>query len=286
MDKNGNLLIRDIIQCKGCGSIETYEITAQAQLGFTAELLRLAAVREIQPEKALDFFDTPLKLIQRVHMKTLDRKAKNISEAYHLIKGEIEKHPSDADLQRRMGNLLRNGGRPDLALPYYLEALRLNPNDAESCYCIADILIEQKQYKEAISYLARLVPLCRESKMDDDLRRDMFAALLDQAYIVEKETGHKVEVFRLAKPEETEQAKEPLAIAVQSFDLSNQEDFEWLYYTFRHGQAPQQPVKPGITLKTTRANEVKQTPIIRKKIGRNDPCPCGSGKKYKKCCGR
>jgi len=23
----------------------------------------------------------------------------------------------------------------------------------------------------------------------------------------------------------------------------------------------------------------------RKKIGRNDPCPCGSGKKYKKCCG-
>lgn len=26
---------------------------------------------------------------------------------------------------------------------------------------------------------------------------------------------------------------------------------------------------------------------IRKiKVGRNDPCPCGSGKKYKKCCGR
>ena len=24
--------------------------------------------------------------------------------------------------------------------------------------------------------------------------------------------------------------------------------------------------------------------LQRKKIGRNDPCPCGSGKKYKKCC--
>ena len=24
----------------------------------------------------------------------------------------------------------------------------------------------------------------------------------------------------------------------------------------------------------------------KKKMGRNDPCPCGSGKKYKKCCGR
>ena len=23
-----------------------------------------------------------------------------------------------------------------------------------------------------------------------------------------------------------------------------------------------------------------------KQVGRNDPCPCGSGKKYKKCCGK
>ena len=27
-------------------------------------------------------------------------------------------------------------------------------------------------------------------------------------------------------------------------------------------------------------------PAVRAKIGRNDPCPCGSGFKYKKCCGR
>ena len=28
------------------------------------------------------------------------------------------------------------------------------------------------------------------------------------------------------------------------------------------------------------------TVVKGKKIGRNDPCPCGSGKKYKKCCGK
>jgi uncharacterized protein len=28
------------------------------------------------------------------------------------------------------------------------------------------------------------------------------------------------------------------------------------------------------------------TVIVGKKVGRNDPCPCGSGKKYKYCCGR
>lgn len=34
--------------------------------------------------------------------------------------------------------------------------------------------------------------------------------------------------------------------------------------------------------------EQKASGTIRreKKIGRNDPCPCGSGKKYKKCCGK
>ncbi len=29
----------------------------------------------------------------------------------------------------------------------------------------------------------------------------------------------------------------------------------------------------------------KPTPVRRVKIGRNDPCPCGSGRKYKLCCG-
>lgn len=33
---------------------------------------------------------------------------------------------------------------------------------------------------------------------------------------------------------------------------------------------------------------VKAMTVVREgaKIGRNDPCPCGSGKKFKKCCGR
>ncbi len=32
-------------------------------------------------------------------------------------------------------------------------------------------------------------------------------------------------------------------------------------------------------------NKSKQV-IVGEKVGRNDPCPCGSGKKYKKCCGK
>jgi len=39
-------------------------------------------------------------------------------------------------------------------------------------------------------------------------------------------------------------------------------------------QAPQGEVK------------VKQIRLEGPKVGRNDPCPCGSGKKYKRCCGK
>ncbi len=43
-------------------------------------------------------------------------------------------------------------------------------------------------------------------------------------------------------------------------------------------QAAQQPQGEAQVTKTIK--------LEKPKVGRNDPCPCGSGKKYKKCCGR
>ena len=44
------------------------------------------------------------------------------------------------------------------------------------------------------------------------------------------------------------------------------------------------PVAPN----NSNASDSKPEPIVNKgpKVGRNDPCPCGSGKKYKNCCGK
>lgn len=49
---------------------------------------------------------------------------------------------------------------------------------------------------------------------------------------------------------------------------------------------------PGVPLPMPRVepaatrHDPPQPYIREKKVGRNDPCPCGSGKKYKKCCGK
>ena len=60
---------------------------------------------------------------------------------------------------------------------------------------------------------------------------------------------------------------------------------EQLAEQHRRRQAPPADMRFSAPFKS--AQRQKPQTIVRKgeKVGRNDPCPCGSGKKYKKCCG-
>jgi len=59
---------------------------------------------------------------------------------------------------------------------------------------------------------------------------------------------------------------------------------------FLYRLKPEREVKRERVAKETSTNydeSVKKTPIRKEKeVGRNEPCPCGSGKKYKHCCGK
>ncbi|ASW44381.1 SEC-C metal-binding domain-containing protein [Clostridium isatidis] len=71
-------------------------------------------------------------------------------------------------------------------------------------------------------------------------------------------------------------------------------DLEKLYYNMLDAKAEYLYTLPqwdGIFSPEKRKEIQKQykaSVVVRNenKIGRNDPCPCGSGKKYKKCCGK
>lgn len=56
-------------------------------------------------------------------------------------------------------------------------------------------------------------------------------------------------------------------------------DVERVEYCAKKDWEYQAKVKPAMS-------SSKQVSVSVTKVGRNDPCPCGSGKKYKKCCGR
>jgi len=57
---------------------------------------------------------------------------------------------------------------------------------------------------------------------------------------------------------------------------------------FDRQREKQEQIKAGLPGEDEPALPPPVEPIHReeREIGRNDPCPCGSGKKYKKCCGK
>ena len=57
---------------------------------------------------------------------------------------------------------------------------------------------------------------------------------------------------------------------------------DWLYGLPMWDNIFDEDIKKALYREAKKANTV----IKGKKVGRNDPCPCGSGKKYKFCCGK
>lgn len=76
-------------------------------------------------------------------------------------------------------------------------------------------------------------------------------------------------------------------------DISLEFDYEKLYYNMLEAKADwlfNLPQWEGILSDDKRKGIAKEYRvahiyIAEKTTGRNDPCPCGSGKKFKKCCG-
>ena len=78
--------------------------------------------------------------------------------------------------------------------------------------------------------------------------------------------------------------KRPAIVRVQTEERMQEVAaiFEENGWKFTIGLEPHEP--EDITDLETLLNPTK-TRRVENKIGRNEPCPCGSGKKYKKCCG-
>lgn len=80
----------------------------------------------------------------------------------------------------------------------------------------------------------------------------------------------------------------------ENTSISLDVDFEKLFYNMLDAKAEwlytlkEWEDVLSVETRETIVKEYKQSKTIvkEKKIGRNDPCTCGSGKKYKKCCGK
>ena len=106
---------------------------------------------------------------------------------------------------------------------------------------------------------------------------------------------HAGDCFLLHGKKDFEKAKDYYALALDAARKlpDTPEGREDLYYIYgkvinlarEMGETDRADRMQGI-LNSLRKLSSEAMPPTKRKVGRNDPCPCGSGKKYKKCCGR
>ncbi|WP_223681365.1 DUF1186 domain-containing protein [Flavobacterium hibisci] len=100
-----------------------------------------------------------------------------------------------------------------------------------------------------------------------DYQKELIENLYDKGYVDFSVNGDYDDLFEIVEPEKNIITVFELNDELINFEKGNQSDFNSkLFEEFNKYQ------KNGATI------------VLEKKINRNDPCPCGSGKKYKKCC--
>ncbi len=194
-------------------------------------------------------------------------------------------HPEDWDIRGLTDNLSRIFGfRPKIS-PKHLGEERFEKLDVEE---LTEIIKEQVKatYKkkeelvgrEDLGELERLIML---QIIDDQWVRH----LQDMEHMKE---GIGLRGYGQLDPLR-EYQKEGFALFEELMDRIREETLRTLFRLQFVAKAPEQiPKRKKKALHMSHGDEAAQPTTVRrqgKKIGRNDPCPCGSGKKYKKCCG-
>lgn len=143
------------------------------------------------------------------------------------------------------------------------ERVRKNPDDWRSLHRLGNILMVLKRPRAAFECTARSY----------ELNPDCLEIVINRILSL-REYGMEREAFDLAQKALENRSR---WILVSRDTRARQEEFEWLY----------NELIASLDLDLPEIRLVVRTlasPSGRDKIGRNDPCPCGSGKKYKKCC--
>ncbi|CAG2130605.1 Protein translocase subunit SecA [Cupriavidus yeoncheonensis] len=104
---------------------------------------------------------------------------------------------------------------------------------------------------------------------------ELFARLLD---VIKNEVTRVTFNVQIQSPEELEQASEQIEEG-----LSHLENVQYKHDEFAEGR---EPVEDAPSPRTGAAVAAEMALAGMAKVGRNDPCPCGSGKKFKQCHGK
>lgn len=93
------------------------------------------------------------------------------------------------------------------------------------------------------------------------------------------------EIVQMTPPEERFQSL-TLGPNIREYLQTREMDLEDCRKQILTMKMPSEAMRVDLLKQLTEIKPPVVQPEKQKKVGRNDPCPCGSGKKYKKCCGK
>jgi tetratricopeptide (TPR) repeat protein len=209
------------------------------------------------------------------------------SEAH--LKSLIEQEPGRAYLWTRLGNLYTHGGRLDLSEPAYHRALELDPRDIEAHSMWATNLENSGRHEAAIAHWQAVLAYARDAThVREDLRRGCVREAVEAILRANATLDRDVPFYPPDyQPHVQPTDQKEVVLELREFDLSKTEDFEALCDGFL-GKPQRRRRIDRLNRAAERAEYEDRLEPVRAeaRTRRNDPCPCGSGRKFKKCCGR
>jgi hypothetical protein len=139
-----------------------------------------------------------------------------------------------------------------------------------------------KTQKAILDYLNKLLNISERENRDDDFT--MYFNGLGLMFLVS--TNRKLESWdrldRHCRLKMYQMRFEEWILITVYIDKNGKRSLDFKIYNKKWEHDPDMEVE----LDKTKALKIEKYKKTGRKIGRNDPCPCGSGLKYKKCCGK
>jgi preprotein translocase subunit SecA len=201
-----------------------------------------------------------------------------------LIYSAVDSHTSglEDELENEMEKLID-----------YLEDIYL-PKNATTAKELS--LITNDEIKERLLFIAQEIYKEKESEFSPEHMREIERVILLRV-VDTKWMDHIDDMDHLKQGIGLRAYKQQDPAQAYSFEGSAM--FEEMIYNIKidtvkylfHVQIQKAPERERIAQETAtnydEDDSIKKEPVVKEhKVGRNDPCTCGSGKKYKNCCGR
>ena len=260
--------------CKHCGSAGPWEIP-----GRTMTWLALQGLIAARTPRLASVGLARFQMFDGTQLQTLA-----LAEQY--LQGLIEKDPENGFLWGRLGNIYERAELDDEAYEAFELAVKWNPRDIESYFSLAIYHDESGEPEEAAAHYHNVLRFAKSYERGAlELKRSLVRESLERLFELHMESDGETEFLKFPEvAEQVSRSDDTSVVHLFEFDLSSDDSWERLTEMFVAGSDMPLPRN------SRRKRQLLPEPVAandkrRMRTGRNDPCPCGSGKKFKRCCG-